>query len=349
MLSEKQLDEIREWLHRSQNPLFFFDNDVDGLASFLLLRRYINTGKGIVIKSYPELNAAYVRRLHELKPDVVFILDKPLVEPGFFEACRELGMPVVWIDHHPVQETGENVYYYNPLLGKESSNEPVSYLCYKVTKKDDWVAMLGCIGDWFLPDFASEFSKKYPDIFPFDSDASKILFGTEFGKLIKILSFAMKDKTTAVINMLKVLWNAKDPYELLHEEKKFGKIHERYNQVKKKYDALLEKAIKNAERQKKNKKLFYFQYRSDTSLSADLANELFYMLKDRDIVVVAKFDDSKVNLSIRGREKQDMREFIAEALKGTEGTGGGHKFAVGARIRVDELPKFKKNIAKLLK
>ena len=31
MLTEKQLKEIREHLEKAQNPVFFFDNDADGL------------------------------------------------------------------------------------------------------------------------------------------------------------------------------------------------------------------------------------------------------------------------------------------------------------------------------
>ena len=47
MLSEKQMQELKEHLDRAQNPLFFFDNDADGLCSFLLLARYIGRGKGV--------------------------------------------------------------------------------------------------------------------------------------------------------------------------------------------------------------------------------------------------------------------------------------------------------------
>ena len=36
MLTKKQKTEIKEHLEKSQNPLFFFDNDNDGLMSFLL-------------------------------------------------------------------------------------------------------------------------------------------------------------------------------------------------------------------------------------------------------------------------------------------------------------------------
>ena len=114
MLSEKQIKEIREHLEKAQNPLFFFDNDADGLASFLLLRRYIDRGKGVAIKSFPELNIAYSRKLHELNPDYVFVLDKPAISEEFLKEVHDLNLPLVWIDHHDVPKPKDKeIYYYN--------------------------------------------------------------------------------------------------------------------------------------------------------------------------------------------------------------------------------------------
>ncbi len=101
MLNSDQLDKIKEFLDRSVNPLFFFDNDVDGLTSFLLLRRYAGKGKGVAIKSYPELSESYSRKLHEFNPDVVFVLDKNSIAREFIQTAEELNCPIVWIDHHP--------------------------------------------------------------------------------------------------------------------------------------------------------------------------------------------------------------------------------------------------------
>ena len=225
MLSEKQFSEIRDWLDRAQNPVFFFDNDVDGLVSFLLLQRFIGRGKGVAIKSFPELNKGYARKINELNPDIIFILDKPMVDPVFFEEARMKNIPVIWIDHHPIQEnTPEGVYYYNPLLGEDTSSEPVSYLCYKVSGKDNWLALTGCISDWFVPDFISEVRKKYPDLLENRKEASEILYETKIGKLANILNFALKDKTGNVVDMLKALVKVKDPYEILSAEKKFEAI-----------------------------------------------------------------------------------------------------------------------------
>src|SRR3989339_1553001 len=132
MLTEKQIREIREHLEKAQNPLFFFDNDNDGLVSFLLLRRFIDRGRGVAIKSFPDLNLSYYRKVQELKPDYIFILDKPIVSLEFLERAKKDNVPVVWIDHHQVDKPEiEGVSYYNPFFN-DGTNEPVSYLCYKI-------------------------------------------------------------------------------------------------------------------------------------------------------------------------------------------------------------------------
>ena len=140
MLTEKQVKEIRLHLEKAQNPLFFFDNDPDGLCSFLILQRYIGRGKGIPIKSFPELMPEYFRKIRELNADYVFILDKPLVSVGFFEEINKINIPVVWIDHHVTDNLiPDFVNYYNPTLNKKRTSEPVTALCYQITgKKEDY-------------------------------------------------------------------------------------------------------------------------------------------------------------------------------------------------------------------
>ena len=117
MLTQKQVKEIKEHLEQAQNPLFFFDNDPDGLCSFLLLQRWLGRGKGVPIKSFPDLSKDYFRKVSELGADYVFILDKPVISTEFFEEVEKFNVPVVWIDHHEVQvEIPEFIHYYNPLL-----------------------------------------------------------------------------------------------------------------------------------------------------------------------------------------------------------------------------------------
>src|SRR3989344_6379360 len=194
MLTQEQIKEIREHFEKAQNPLFFFDNDTDGLCSFILLSKYIRRGKGIAIKSFPALDKQYVRKLEEFNPDYVFILDKPIVSEEFLDEAKKLNITVVWIDHHDVDfRIPEDVYYYNPNKNKEKSSEPVTFLAYQITRKkeDIWLALIGCIGDNFFPDFVNKFIENYPCLWQQNTKtAFDAYYKTEIGKIAKILNFA---------------------------------------------------------------------------------------------------------------------------------------------------------------
>lgn len=356
MLNEQELQKLRGLVLNAQKPLFFFDNDVDGLASFLLLCRFCGKGMGVAIKSFPELKAVYVRKLHELKPDWVFVLDKPEIERGFLDALKELGMQLVWIDHHPIPSYAaqEGIHYFNPLA-HNCSREPTAYICYSATKRkeDLWIAMLGCLADWYIPEFALEFAQAYPSLLPFKElpkdyyGIAKALYETELGKLVKMLNFALMDRTSAVVQCLKVLLKIKDPRELLELTSQTASIHKRFKQINRKYSKLIEKAKQIAARQKK---LLFFQYGGELSISGQLANELSYLFPSH-VVVVAYLKGTKANVSVRTRIKEpiDVRELLAKALQGIQATHGGHPEACGAALSVEDLPRFKDNLLKLLK
>ena len=117
MLSKKKLSEIKSHLEKAQNPIFFFDNDQDGLCSFLLLQRAFGRGKGVAIKSFPDLNESYFRKVEELNADYIFVLDKPVISDSFLERVKEKNIPFVWIDHHDVEvQKLDFINYYNPFF-----------------------------------------------------------------------------------------------------------------------------------------------------------------------------------------------------------------------------------------
>lgn len=346
MLNNEKLEEIRSLLEKSQNPLFFFDNDLDGLASFMIFLRYLGRGKGVAAKSYPDLSIAYSRKIDEFKPDTIFILDKPLVSEEFFNYAHTRNIPVVWIDHHPLSQKIQGIHYYNPLLGNPSTNEPVSYWCWKIAKErkeDLWLAMIGTISDWYEPEFKEKFISQYPDLVGDKRTISNILYESKLGLLIKILNFGLKDRTTNVLKMIRALQSAKTPYEVFNENK-FETTRKRYEQISRKYDKFIEKA-----KEQTSGKLLFFQYGGDLSVSGEIANELQYNFPDK-MIVVAYIKGEKANISLRAKDI-DIRKIAAKAMKdeNIQGTSGGHEHASGASMRVDDLPKFKEGIEKQLK
>tara|TARA_Y100000034_G_scaffold79823_1_gene95791 strand:+ start:3477 stop:4529 length:1053 start_codon:yes stop_codon:yes gene_type:complete len=347
MLTKKQVGEIKEHLEKAQNPLFFFDNDNDGLCSFLLLQRYIGRGKGIPIKSFPELTSDYFRKIKELNADYIFILDKPVISKEFFKEVEQINVPIVWIDHHLIDKKNipDFVDYYNPLFNDNKiTSEPTTYLCYQVSQKkeDLWIAIIGCISDKFVPDFYSEFEKDYSDLSFKSENAFDIFYKSKIGKIAKIFSFALKDRTTNVINMLKFLMKAKSPYEVLEENNKNYSIHNRFNQINKKYKILIDKAVEVA---RESERILFFQYGGDLSISSELSNELSYLFPEK-IIVIMRNTGVKANISARGK---GIRKIVLNAIKDlNEASGGGHEDAVGGRIRTEDLEKFKENIINLV-
>ena len=344
MLTKKQIEEIREHLNKAQNPLFFFDNDTDGLCAFLLLQRFSGKGKGVPIRSFPELTEDYFRKVHELNADYIFVLDKPMISKEFFDKVQEFNIPIVWIDHHETEKKiPEFVYYYNPIFNKQKENNPTTYLCYQISqrKEDLWISVVGTISDGVLPEFYPEFREKYPDI-SIDSDhAFEIRYRSQLGKIMNLFSFALKDRTTNVINMLKFLIKVKTPYEVLEESSENYTMHQRFNQINSKYQRLLKKAKTDV-----SNKLLFFKYGGDLSISADLANELCYIFPEKFVVVV--YDSGiKANISVRGK---NVREIILKAIEGLENaTAGGHEDAVGARIKIEDLDEFKKRVEGIIR
>ena len=150
MIPEKELEEIRIYLNKSENPLFFFDDDPDGLCSFLMLKKYVNDkGKGVILKTAPILDLKFERKIKEDSPDFIFVLDIPIISQEFIDKAN---VPIIWIDHHPIVER-EGTHHYNPRFYNKNINIPVSYICYKLTKQDLWLATVGCVYDFEIPDF----------------------------------------------------------------------------------------------------------------------------------------------------------------------------------------------------
>ena len=340
MITEEELGRIREYLQKSENPLFFYDDDPDGLASFLLLKKYIGRGKGVAIRSAPAMEEVYLRKITEYSPDYVFILDKPVMTQDFID---KVSVPIIYIDHHPVQEL-KGVKYFNPRIHDDADNRPTSYWCYRVTSQDLWIAMCGIIGDWHVPEFMGEFVRQYPDLVKESKDAGEILFETQFGKLVKVFAFLLKGSTTEVKKNVSVLEKIKTPYEILSQSSSKGRfIYKHFENINKIYEGLLEKARKEVT---KSKLLVFIYPSSKHSLTGTLSNELLFLYPDK-MIVIGRRKEDKVVMSFRSMRIKVL-PLLKIALEGVDGYGGGHDHACGGGVNVDDFDKFIENLKKQL-
>lgn len=337
VLTQTERTRILEELTNCQRPLFFFHDDPDGLASFLLFYRWKKEGRGFPIKAAPRITEQFAQRVIDFDADKVFILDIANVDQEFLDAVK---VPVIWIDHHELQQR-DHVTYFNSRK-RNNLNVPTPKMCYEVVQEDLWLAVCGCIGDWYLPeDLIVEFRKKYLDLLPQEiKTVEEALFTTKAGLVAKIFSFNLKGKTQEVMKAIKVLTRIESPYELLNcETPKARLIYKKFEQVNEKYEELLSRALKSV----KKDEISIFTYTEDTlSLTKDLANELLYRFPDK-IIILGREKSGELRCSLRSA-KYDISQILKKALIGVQGYGGGHEHACGACIKKEDFERFVENM-----
>ena len=333
-IKEEDLHKIRKELEESSRPLFFFDDDPDGLSSFLLFYRFSKEGKGIVVKATPELTTMFSPKVKEYEPDKIFILDKPDVNQDFIDDAKT---KIIWIDHHEPKKR-QNVSYYNPRIDNDRDNRPTSYWCYKVVEQDMWIAMVGIVGDWFIPDFADKFSEKYPDLLPPEiRKPEEALYKTEIGRLARIFSFILKGRSSDALACVKVLTRIESPYEILRQETPAGKfIYKKYTNVSLEYDKLFSAAKKAGEG---NSPFLVYTYSENRmSFTGDLSNELLFAFPQK-IIIVGREKSGEMKCSLRSADVK-LEPMLKKAMEGVEGYGGGHEMACGACVKDQDWKKF---------
>ncbi len=331
-LPKEKVEELRKELD-CKDPIIFFHDDADGLASFLLIYRYLDGGKGIVMKSQPPLGTEFLPTVKSYEPDKIIILDIPTVDQTFFD---EAPRPVIWVDHHNPLDR-DRVLYFNPRVSNHEDNIPVSALCYEVVQQDLWIATIGAVGDWFWPDFIEDFRNKFPDLLPKEiKDQEQALFHSKLGQLVNILQFCLKGTTRDAMKYVKVFTRIKSPDEIFSQTSSSGKfVWKRYSFLNEFYKKLLEQALD----QEPNGKILVFNYPHDKySFTKDLANELLHKKPDF-IIVIAREKDGEIKMSLRSKD-YILPPILEKALVGLEGYGGGHEHACGACVKKEVFEDF---------
>jgi hypothetical protein len=340
--TEGEMAKFREALSSAARPLILFDDDPDGLSSFLMVYGFVNDGKGIPVKNAPEVGVEFARIVNDHSPDLVVILDMPLVSQDFLD---EIHTKVIWLDHHPpIKRHG--VDYYNPRVNDPADNRPTSYWIYRILGNKLWVAMTGMVGDWFMPEdeIRDQFIKEYPGFLPPEiRRPEQAIHDTKIGTLVRVLSFNLKGKSSDVIKSMKVLTRIKDPLEILEEKSPAGKfIYKKYAKLRTEYDAIMKQVKLDPD-----DKLAVFIYQNDSySFSPELSNEMIYRHPEKIVLVAWKYG-GEYKCSLRST-KVHLPDLITKALEGVHGYGGGHDHAAGACIKEDDFEVFVENIRRQL-
>tara|TARA_Y100000310_G_scaffold291681_1_gene319800 strand:+ start:5215 stop:6246 length:1032 start_codon:yes stop_codon:yes gene_type:complete len=342
MLGEKQYKELKKELDECQRPLFFFDDDPDGLSAFLLFYRYKGEGKGIIVKTHPKLDLTLLPKVEEYNPDKIFILDVAVVEQEFVDKCKR---PVIWVDHHGPSDIN-NVKYFNPRLKDKGKHCPTSELCYGAVKQDQWIAAVGTVADWFYTDSVKKFQKKNPKLIPEDlKKAPDVIYNSRLGTLIRVFSFILKGTTNDAMKYIKVLTRINDPEEILSQTTAQGKfIWKRFVTINELYQRLW----KDARQAVGKETLVPYVYDANVmSFSADISNEMIYRNPDK-VVLVARKKNGEVKGSLRCGTKRVLPPILEKSLMGIEGYGGGHEQACGFCVKEEDFYRFIANLKREL-
>ena len=332
---EEELEKIKKYVEKSENPLIFFDDDHDGLISYILLKKNYDKCKGIIVKAGMKDETIYFRKIKEYSPDLILILDRAEISQ---ELIDSVSVPIIWIDHHPLLDR-KGVNYFNPRKYDSNDNRPTSFWCYNLVKNNLWVALVGIFGDYYLPVHLIE-NFEYSELLENKSNIEDILYTTKYGKLVKIFNFVLKGSTSEVRKNINMLCKLENPYELLDKKTPRGKyLYGFYEKINKTYKLLWEMAVKSS----KDKKLLLFLYpESKISLSGLLSSELAYKYPDK-LIMVGREKDSQLRFSLRGKNFM-LPPLFKKAIEGLEGYGGGHDHAVGGNISMKDFPEFIKRI-----
>ena len=342
MLTENEIMFLQEELKTAKNPLFYYDNDPDGLCAFLLLYKINREGRGIIVNSAPKVDMKLFHKVTENNPDKIFVLDLSEIEQEFIDNAKR---PIIWIDHHQPMKL-KNVHYYNPRIKDPEAYIPTTVMAYQVNQKpeDLWIATIGCLSDYCMPKYIDEFAKKYPHLMPKKKDLDTIIFNSPLGNLVRIFFFLLKGKTSEVKKCVTILSRINSPDEILNQETPAGKfLYQRFEKFNKKYEVLFKEATKKVGREKL---LIFYYDQEKLSFTSDLANELSSKYPKKAILIYRR-KSGEMKCSLRARF--DIASVLAKALEGIDGYGGGHPNACGAVIKEEDWDQFLSNLNRRLK
>lgn len=336
------MSQFRAFAEKAERPLIFFDDDGDGTTAFTMLYRSIGKGNGVPVKNGPEVTDFFLRKVEEYQPDIIFVLDKPLVSDVFIDG---VSVPIVWLDHHAPQEhKQEHVHYFNPRVADDDDARCTSYWMYHFIGKpeDSWIGLTGVIADWNMPDFLEELEERFPELLPDERAFKNYYLHPTLGILVRLMTFMQKGTVKESMQAIKTFTRIEHPKEILKQTTPRGKfLWRRYQQYAQEYDALLERAL-----QLDKKGLLVFEYEATTSFTKELSNELL-LSTDADIIIVARKHEGFCKASFRSKEV-NIVDRLQEALKGLRGNVGGHSQACGGKINLHDWKTFIDRFAKSL-
>lgn len=342
----EQLAAFKERVLGAKRVIVFYDDDGDGLSSYLLVYRARGGDNGSTIGVRVHASAMVpaelaMRKIEENGGDLVLVLDKPYVEQAFLETCP---LPILWLDHHEPQTAqvavARETTYLNPRIEDDTDNRCTTHWVWHALgrEQDLWIAAIGSISDWQMTDIAEVFRAQHPELLGDAKDAPHALFEQPFGTLAGLMQFNLKGDASDVRAAIKTFGRVESLEELIERKTSRAKLlWKRYEHFKQQYDVLHAQIMRSLT---DDPVLFHVFRDVETSFTGELSNRLLHEHPNK-IIFLARDENGDVKLSIRSvgvpvapAVKQAL------ALSGARGNAGGHANACGGKINSDDFPRF---------
>lgn len=331
-------ESARDRILAAKRPIVFFDDDADGVASFLVTQRVLGRTFYAPVKKRPNLGETLAGIATQLGADLKVVLDVAELDDAFLSAPPH----TVWIDHHDAQDPRGAVYL-NP---KAAGGEPVptSVLVRALLGGPAWIAAVGSVADYFVPDFLGEVREAYPELVPDFATVEDLVFSSPLGELALIFETCVKGTVPEARRKLDLLRAIVEPSDLLEGSSPAGaRIRRAYLADRELYDGFLAEALaKDADGP-----LFVFTYaHGGHTFTAQLSNELAYRMPGRVVLVASEYAGA-YRCSLRS-QSVELPGLLREALEGVDGAGGGHPHACGAHVATADFERFCERLRSLL-
>ena len=259
---------------------------------------------------------------------------------------------ILVIDHHKVYNdiSSEKTIFFKPdfISDKKSSAYPAAKLCFDLASEIedmnefDWIAAVGLIGDCAFNEWR-EFLDGVFAKYKIEKDSD--IFETDLGKCASLISDAESFDTSKVEEAFNVILNSSSCADLLKSSL------QKYRETIENEISYWKGHMKEFAEFYDDINLIFYIIKSKYRIKAPLNTRLSLESPNKTILLLQESENNMIGISARRRdEKVAVNELLENAIKGLEGaSGGGHIPAAGAKIRKQDLQKFKQNIIKYLK
>ncbi len=256
------------------------------------------------------------------------------------------------IDHHKVYNNinSDKTAFLNPSLiyeNLDSSTYCASKFIFDLASRLvdmsdlDWIAAIGLTGDCCVPywqDFINGVFTKFGIL------QNKDPFQTTIGKVAEYISHAESYDYKNSERSYNIVYNAKDPKEVLQSE-----LKNFYEAVEHDIRHYIDDFESIAEIYKE-KSLAFLEVVSKYTIKSSISTLLSLRYPNTTLIIYQKEGDI-VHFSARRHDKKiavnDLLESATENIPGA--SAGGHIPAAGGKVPLDQFEKFKANIISLLK